>query len=103
MKMEKDMEYNEIYEICDPAMKWLKEHCPDGCKIVISKNSAEIITSVGPKILDKKTEDFIESTKGKTEEEIMDQFRCAFSDEESFEKFKRNAEIVKRNLFPGLK
>lgn len=37
------MQYNEIYNICQPVIDWLKEHYPHGHKIVISTNGAEMI------------------------------------------------------------
>lgn len=37
------MQYNEIYNICQPAMDWLKEHYPHNHKIIISTNGAELI------------------------------------------------------------
>lgn len=37
------MQYNEIYNICQPVIDWLKEHYPHNHKIVIDTNSAELI------------------------------------------------------------
>lgn len=37
------MQYNEIYNICQPVMDWLKEHYPHNHKIVINTNGAEMI------------------------------------------------------------
>lgn len=37
------MQYNEIYNICQSVMDWLKEHYPHSHKIVIDTNSAELI------------------------------------------------------------
>lgn len=37
------MQYNEIYNICQPVIDWLKEHYPHNYKIVIDTNSAEMI------------------------------------------------------------
>lgn len=37
------MQYNEIYNICQPVMDWLKEHYPHNHKIVINENGAEMI------------------------------------------------------------
>lgn len=37
------MQYNEIYNICQPVMDWLKEHYPHNHKIVINTNGAELI------------------------------------------------------------
>lgn len=37
------MQYNEIYNICQPVMDWLKEHYPHNHKIVIETSGAELI------------------------------------------------------------
>lgn len=37
------MQYNEIYNICQPVMDWLKEHYPNNHKIVIDTTGAELI------------------------------------------------------------
>lgn len=37
------MQYNEIYNICQPVMDWLKGQYPNNHKIVIDTNSAELI------------------------------------------------------------
>lgn len=37
------MQYNEIYNICQLVMDWLKEHYPHNHKIVINTNGAELI------------------------------------------------------------
>lgn len=37
------MQYNEIYNVCQPVMDWLKEHYPHNHKIVIDANGAEMI------------------------------------------------------------
>lgn len=37
------MQYNDIYNICQPIMDWLKEQYPNNHKIVISTNGAELI------------------------------------------------------------
>lgn len=37
------MQYNEIYNICQPVMDWPKEHYPHNHKIVIDTNSAELV------------------------------------------------------------
>lgn len=37
------MQYNEIYNMCQPIMDWLKEHYPHNHKIVIDWNGAEMI------------------------------------------------------------
>lgn len=47
------MQYNEIYNICQPVMDWLKEHYPNNHKIVISTNGAEMIECAKLNVLDK--------------------------------------------------
>lgn len=47
------MQYNEIYNICQPVMDWLKEHYPNNHKIVISTNGAEMIECSKLNVLDK--------------------------------------------------
>ena len=37
------MQYNEIYNICQPVIGWLKEHYPHNHKIVIDTNGIEMI------------------------------------------------------------
>lgn len=37
------MQYNEIYNICQPVMDWLKKQYPNNHKIVIDTNGAELI------------------------------------------------------------
>lgn len=37
------MQYNEIYNICQPVMDWLKEQYPNNHKIVIDTTGAELI------------------------------------------------------------
>lgn len=37
------MQYNEIYNICQPVIDWLKEHYPHNHKIVIDTSGAEMI------------------------------------------------------------
>lgn len=37
------MQYNEIYNICQPIMDWLKEHYPHNHKIMIDTNGAKLI------------------------------------------------------------
>lgn len=47
------MQYNEIYNICQPVMDWLKEQYPNGHKILIDTNSAELIEHGKLMVLDK--------------------------------------------------
>lgn len=37
------MEYNEIYNICQPVINWLKEQYPNNHKIVIDTYGAELV------------------------------------------------------------
>lgn len=47
------MQYNEIYNICQPVMDWLKENYPHNHKIVIDTNGAEMIECGKLIVLDK--------------------------------------------------
>lgn len=47
------MQYNEIYDICQPIMDWLKQNYPHNHKIVIDTNGAELIECGKLIILDK--------------------------------------------------
>lgn len=47
------MEYQEIFEICQPVMDWMKEHYPHNYKIVISTSGAELIETGKLTVLDK--------------------------------------------------
>lgn len=47
------MQYNEIYEICQPIIDWLKEHYPHNHKIVIETTGANLIEDGKLVVLDK--------------------------------------------------
>lgn len=47
------MQYNEIYNICQPVMDWLKEHYPHNHKIIIETTGAELIECGKLIVLDK--------------------------------------------------
>lgn len=72
------MQYNEIYNICQPVMDWLKSNYPNHHKIVIDTNGAELIECGKLNVLDK---DFKEAIFGKgfnverNEEEIRNSAR----------------------------
>ena len=54
------MQYNEIYNICQPVMDWLKEHYPHNHKIVINANGAEMIECGKITVLDKDLRNVVE-------------------------------------------
>lgn len=58
------MQYNEIYNICQPVMDWLKEHYPHNHEIIISTNGAEIIERGKLNVLDKDLKDAMEIGNG---------------------------------------
>lgn len=47
------MQYNEIYNICQPVIDWLKEHYPHNHKIVIETTGANLIEDGKLVVLDK--------------------------------------------------
>lgn len=47
------MKYNEIYNICQPVIDWLKEHYPHNHKIVIETTGANLIEDGKLVVLDK--------------------------------------------------
>lgn len=52
------MQYNEIYNICQPVMDWLKEQYPNNHKIVIDATGAELIECGKLIVLDKDLKSF---------------------------------------------
>lgn len=71
------MEYNKIYEICQPVIDWLKDNYPRGHKILISTSGAELIETGKITILDQKLMNTIE--KGMKDEETQNVVK-AFED-----------------------
>lgn len=71
------MEYNKIYEICQPVIDWLKDNYPHGHKILISTSGAELIETGKITILDQKLMNTIE--KGMKDEETQNVVK-AFED-----------------------
>ena len=71
------MQYNEIYNICQPVMDWLKENYPHNHKIVIDTNGAELIECGKLVVLDKKLKPemfenpCVPKEKGKELQEIL--------------------------------
>ena len=89
------MKYNEIYKICQPVMDWLKEHYPHECKIVIDTNSAELIQSGKLVVLDKEMRSAM-APSAKSIDEIMEDYRDKFDNEEDFENVKNAALSFKK-------
>lgn len=47
------MEYQDIFNVCQPVMDWLKEHYPHNYKIVINTSGAELVETGKLTVLDK--------------------------------------------------
>lgn len=47
------MEYQEIFNACQPVMDWLKEHYPHNHEIVINTSGAELVETGKLTVLDK--------------------------------------------------
>lgn len=87
------MEYNKIYEICQPIMDWLKEHYPHGYKIIIDNNSAELIECGKLMILDKQISKNIDKyMPQKSFDGILEDCKDNFQNKE---KFKQAKELAK--------
>lgn len=93
------MSYNEICDICEPVIQWMKENYPNNYSIVIDKNGAELIERRKFTILDKKTEQILNAASKNDSDDILNQFRHAFDSDESFENFKNTVKNAKDNIF----
>lgn len=58
------MQYNEIYNICQPVINWLKENYPHNHEIVINANGAEMIERGKLIVLDKELKDAMKMGNG---------------------------------------
>ena len=47
------MEYQDIFNVCQPVMDWLKEHYPHNYKIIINTSGAELVETGKLTVLDK--------------------------------------------------
>lgn len=58
------MQYNEIYNICQPVINWLKENYPHNHEIVINTNGAEMIERGKLIVLDKELKETMKTGDG---------------------------------------
>lgn len=61
------MKYNEIYNICQPVINWLKENYPHNHEIVISTTGAEMIERGKLIVLDKELKEAMKVDNGAQE------------------------------------
>lgn len=72
------MQYNEIYNICQPVMDWLKEQYPNGHKILIDTNSAELMEHGKLMVLDKDLKEMFKPNIVNNEEpEVCNCSKCS--------------------------
>lgn len=90
------MQYNEIYNICQPVIDWLKEHYPHNHKIVIETTGANLIEDGKLTVLDKDLQKIRDNNKSAIE--IIEERRELFSSDEDFERAKKEVVAVENGM-----
>lgn len=90
------MQYNEIYNICQPVIDWLKEHYPYNHKIVIETTGANLIEDGKLTVLDKDLKKITSNNKSSLE--IIQEHRELFSSDEDFERAKEEIIAVENGI-----